>query len=198
MSGSGFSNLTTAGLAEVSPFSAPDVKHLWRRFWAFTLDSLILGFGGWMLINAVVRPTSPVIQGPTGSPVISFDQLMITLAVALGINAALVVGYFASLEWAFGCSVGKAVFDLRVVDFAGADISFAQALIRNLMRIIDGIPATLYGIGWIVAMSSERRQRWGDKGAGTLVVARSALSAHRREAAAQNSTAPSFLALRQI
>ena len=44
-----------------------------------------------------------------------------------------------------------------------------KSFIRNLLRIIDGLPV-FYLLGLIVMVSSKRKQRIGDMAAGTVVV----------------------------
>ncbi|MFG2040613.1 RDD family protein [Dactylosporangium sp. NPDC048998] len=81
----------------------------------------------------------------------------------------LVVLYYVLLEGLFGRTVGKMVTGIRVVDAAtGAVPGIGKALIRTLLRIIDGLFA--YLVGFIVVLCSRSRRRLGDMAAGTLVV----------------------------
>jgi hypothetical protein len=56
-----------------------------------------------------------------------------------------------------------------VVREGGRPITFVGSAIRNLIRIVDFLPA-LYGIGVVVMFVDRRSRRLGDLAAGTLVV----------------------------
>jgi uncharacterized RDD family membrane protein YckC len=79
-----------------------------------------------------------------------------------------VIAYYFVLEAATGKTLGKMAMGLRVVAIDGA-YTPAKAFIRNLLRIVDGLPF-LYLLGLIVIASSKRKQRIGDMAAGTRVV----------------------------
>jgi hypothetical protein len=51
----------------------------------------------------------------------------------------------------------------------GEPLTIGQAVIRNLVRVVDFLPA-LYGIGIVTMFSNSRAKRLGDFAAGTLVV----------------------------
>lgn len=87
---------------------------------------------------------------------------------ALGFFAA-VFAYFVLMEWAYGWTLGKGICRLRVVGADRTGISFGQALMRNLVRIVDGLPV-FYLIGFIAMMSDDQRRRLGDRTANTFVV----------------------------
>lgn len=87
---------------------------------------------------------------------------------ALGFFAAL-FAYFVLMEWAYGWTVGKGICRLRVVNADGRSISFGQSLMRNLVRIVDGLPV-LYLVGFVAMMSDDQRRRLGDRTAHTVVV----------------------------
>jgi uncharacterized RDD family membrane protein YckC len=89
-------------------------------------------------------------------------------------------GYFAWFEWRWnGQTPGKRLLDLRVIDDRGMSIDLFQALVRNLLRVVDMMPPLLgldfvavglYGLGGIAAFISPTNKRLGDWAAGTLVV----------------------------
>jgi hypothetical protein len=58
---------------------------------------------------------------------------------------------------------------LRVIQASGAPITPAEAVIRNLVRAVDFLPA-YYGIGLIAMFLDRQSRRLGDLAAGTLVV----------------------------
>jgi len=86
------------------------------------------------------------------------------------IGFALFWGYyiFFELRWN-GQSPGKRRMRLRVVRTDGMPITFTESLIRNLVRLVDFLPA-YYGLGLIVMFVNSQARRLGDLAAGTLVV----------------------------
>jgi len=94
------------------------------------------------------------------------------MAGALSILAFFVIwfGYGIVLEWyCHGKTVGKRIFNLRVVDEHGLQLTFGQIAVRNLMRGVDCLPM-LYLVGGTVCLLSRRSQRLGDIAAGTVVI----------------------------
>ncbi len=83
---------------------------------------------------------------------------------------AITWSYFVLLEWLWqGQTVGKRLYGLRVIRDDGAPAGFIAVLIRNLLRIVDFLPA-LYGLGLLMIIVTPRSQRLGDMAAGTYVV----------------------------
>ncbi|HEU5287907.1 MAG TPA: RDD family protein [Candidatus Limnocylindria bacterium] len=83
---------------------------------------------------------------------------------------AIAWSYFVLLEWLWqGQTVGKRMYGLRVIRDDGAPAGFIAVLIRNLLRIVDFLPA-LYGLGLLMVIVTPRSQRLGDMAAGTYVV----------------------------
>jgi uncharacterized RDD family membrane protein YckC len=92
------------------------------------------------------------------------------LAAAAILGFIVVWGYFPVSEavWS-GKTLGKYAFGLRVVGDQGEPIQVSQAVIRNLVRIVDFAPV-LYGVGIIALFWNGRGKRLGDLAAGTVVV----------------------------
>jgi uncharacterized RDD family membrane protein YckC len=80
----------------------------------------------------------------------------------------ILLGYYFGLESLRGQTVGKIVMGLRVVPIEG-ELTAQKVLIRTLLRIVDALPF-FYVVGFIVMVTSARKQRIGDMAAGTLVV----------------------------
>lgn len=79
-------------------------------------------------------------------------------------------GYGALSEWRFaGRTLGKRLLGIVVIDAAGLRISFAQAALRNLLRLADLLPG-VHLLGALVSLSDEHGRRLGDLAARTLVV----------------------------
>ena len=95
-------------------------------------------------------------------------QDVTVFAISAFVYFSLWFNYFASCEWRWGQTVGKNAAAIEVRSLDGADrLTFGQASIRNLLRLID-----FFFIGELMIASSERKQRLGDKAAKTVVVRR--------------------------
>jgi uncharacterized RDD family membrane protein YckC len=81
-----------------------------------------------------------------------------------------VFGYFWASEaiWS-GQTIGKKAFRLRAIGDRGEPLTFAQAGIRNIVRIVDFLPYG-YGVGLVVLFINGKGKRLGDLAAGTIVV----------------------------
>jgi uncharacterized RDD family membrane protein YckC len=93
-------------------------------------------------------------------------------AVAIYVVAAFLVfwGYDVAFEvLASGRTPGKRWNGLRVVLSGGQPIGFLASASRNLLRLIDWLPS-LYLVGIVSILVTEKNQRLGDVVAGTLVV----------------------------
>src|SRR5207244_5910464 len=82
----------------------------------------------------------------------------------------LIAGYLLVSEAALnGQTLGKLYVRLRAVGDHGEPLTISQAAIRNLVRVVDFLPA-FYAIGIVTMFSNSRAKRLGDFAAGTLVV----------------------------
>jgi uncharacterized RDD family membrane protein YckC len=92
------------------------------------------------------------------------------IAIIIFLNFLLVWGYFVLFEalWR-GQTPGKRVMKLRVIQDSGRQITFFEALARNLLRFIDYMPG-IYFVGFVAMLCNRRNKRLGDLVAGTLVV----------------------------
>ena len=77
--------------------------------------------------------------------------------------------YFVLLEGLGGATVGKRLMRLRVVDVGGGRAGLVRSLIRNVLRVIDGLP-TMGLVGAILIVMTPDKARVGDLVAGTRVV----------------------------
>ncbi len=79
-------------------------------------------------------------------------------------------GYFLAFEYfAGGRTPGKYWLGIRVIQGNGQSITLLSSFIRNLMRIIDMLPA-YYLVGIIMVFFHSQHKRLGDIVAGTIVV----------------------------
>src|SRR5437879_9306394 len=118
------------------------VAGLGTRGIAQLLDLLIVG--GALLAVLIVAIS---LQAVSGSESV-FSLVMIFGAFIV------IFGYFWVSEafWS-GHTIGKKVFRLRAVGDRGEPLTFAQAGIRNVVRIIDFLPYG-YGVGLVVLFST--------------------------------------------
>jgi uncharacterized RDD family membrane protein YckC len=94
------------------------------------------------------------------------------IAVALYFVVAFCIqwGYGALSEWRWnGQTVGKRAVGIRTLQLGGTRITLMQAVVRNLVRIVDILPA-LYLTGGVCALLDAHGRRLGDLAAGTVVV----------------------------
>ncbi|TMC83107.1 MAG: RDD family protein [Chloroflexi bacterium] len=133
------------------------VAGLGTRAIAQILDLLILG-------GVLLGLTFAAIAiGQAGFDVVAY------LLVIIG-GFVVVFGYFWASEafWS-GQTIGKKVFRLRAVGDRGEPMTFMQAGIRNVVRIVDFLPYG-YGVGLVVLFVNGKGKRLGDLAAGTIVV----------------------------
>lgn len=79
-------------------------------------------------------------------------------------------GYYIFFEMLWnGKSPGKKAVKLRVIRVDGTPITITESFVRNLVRMVDFLPA-FYGVGVIVTFINPQTRRLGDLAAGTLVV----------------------------
>ena len=88
--------------------------------------------------------------------------------VAFGIVVIFGFLYVWLLEGVLGATLGKFILAVRVRRIDGSPIGLKQSLVRNLLRVIDGIG--IYLVGFLIAIFSHLKQRLGDHLAKTVVV----------------------------
>jgi uncharacterized RDD family membrane protein YckC len=133
------------------------------RFLAFAIDTLIqfavffvLIFGG-SVLTGVLAAAAP-------------RALVWGFATLVLLFFLIYFGYFAVFEILWnGQTPGKRKIGLRVIKDSGRPLSPAESIGRNLMRIVDALPA-FYAIGALSAIISKQSKRLGDFVAGSLVV----------------------------
>ena len=89
------------------------------------------------------------------------------LVILVGVLAALF--YMFALEGVWdGRTVGKSVMGIKVVKENGGECTVGSSILRNLLEIVDGF--FYYAVGLVFMAMSDKRQRLGDRVAGTVVV----------------------------
>ena len=90
------------------------------------------------------------------------DPLCLAFLVIMGL-------YFVVLEGWFGATLGKWMLGLRVIDLDGGRAGLWKGALRNILRLVDGLPVfSLLGV--ILIQRSRERARFGDRIAGTRVI----------------------------
>lgn len=84
---------------------------------------------------------------------------------------AVIALYFILLEGIVGTTIGKRLTDLQVVLRNGTRPRLSHALVRNLLRVVDALPA-LNILGVILILTSPEGARFGDRVAQTRVIRR--------------------------
>jgi len=142
---------TPEGIEFALPLAGP-----FSRMLALAIDLAVIA-----MLDSVLR----TILGPLG--VFGAD---LPDALHIALYFALTLVYGAAAEWFWrGQTVGKRLLGLRVVDSRGLRLEAAQVIVRNLLRLVDALPA-LYLLGGIGCVFTRYHQRLGDLAAGTIVV----------------------------
>ena len=81
----------------------------------------------------------------------------------------IIFAYLILMEAYIGWTIGKRILGIRVVDETGGKIGLLKSIIRNLLRLVDGLPAFNI-LGIILIATSLKEQRFGDRIAKTYVV----------------------------
>jgi uncharacterized RDD family membrane protein YckC len=82
----------------------------------------------------------------------------------------LIWAYFLVFEWLWdGQTPGKRLLGIRVIRRNGTSVGFAGSALRNIVRVVDLLPA-FYAFSFAVAASNRKNLRLGDLAADTLVV----------------------------
>lgn len=119
-----------------------------------------------------------IIRGVVMS-VISFIMLYGNVVIGEYVVSGLLMLAWFLMDWLYpvifetgkrGATPGKRVAGLRVVQASGSPITMGQAIIRNFLRFIDGMPMFTYVIGLTSCLATKRFQRLGDLAAGTVVI----------------------------
>ena len=141
-----------------------------RRYFAYMIDFILveIGFGVFMYFAGWLKFSSVYITNQLGQPEKVAHVSYTGGAMGYVAGVVLTLGYFVILEWAAGWTIGKMVLGLRVVSLSGDQISISQALIRNVLLLVDALFGCLVAL--VSMLLSDCRQRVGDRVAGTMVV----------------------------
>lgn len=139
------------------------IAGLGSRAMAYVIDVGLLGAAGLVLYFGL----SFLVTDPVNAA-LALSSLARTL-IAVGVFVGLWV-YWTLLEVIWnGQSVGKRLLRIRVVKSDGSPVTVFSSAVRNLLRVVDFLPAC-YPVGLITMLVDKRHRRLGDLLAGTVLV----------------------------
>jgi uncharacterized RDD family membrane protein YckC len=143
------------------------------RFLALAVDLLIeAAAGAVLLVIALVLGVTGVLSS------LPFSGQWVA-GLLIGGFFLLQFGYFAVFEifWN-GQTPGKRLVHIRVVKESGRPLSVSETIGRNLMRIVDQLPA-FYAVGILSMLLTPTNKRLGDLVTGAIVIREGSLAALR-------------------
>ncbi|KAB2330155.1 RDD family protein [Cytobacillus depressus] len=151
---------------------------LGSRTAAFLIDQTIL-----IIVNILILiGLFTILYGQSGLPFLA-EINSAPVAIAIILMFIINWGYFFAYEFfSGGRTIGKKLMGLRVIQENGHSITLLSSFIRNLLRIIDSLPAS-YFLGIMMIFFHYKHKRIGDLVAGTIVV-------HERKAKNKKQLSP--------
>jgi uncharacterized RDD family membrane protein YckC len=135
-----------------SPYGPGDYVGVGRRSVALLIDAFILS----LIIAVFALPSNYQVKGGVADPTLT------------GVVAVLGLIYFVGMEGSQGATLGKMILRIRVTMEDGAKATWGAVVVRNLLRVVDGLFA--YLVGAVFVWTSDKRQRLGDRAGKTVVV----------------------------
>ena len=135
---------------------------LWQRAVALMVDLVPAEMIGSMVTYGAdfTRLEHDMLAAQAGQP----TRMVLAM---FGVSLGLLVVYSTVAETFFATTVGKRLLRLSVFSVKGTRPTFAQVLVRNLIKVIDVLFAPLV---MVMMIFHPARQRMGDLLAGTIVV----------------------------
>src|SRR5262249_32140878 len=132
----------------------PNYAGFWRRCLASLLDNVVWIVFYFWIFGAVVVGAFAVSETAGVLAVLAYFSLWFN--------------YFAFCEWRWGQTIGKNAtgIEVRAID-RSPRLTYGQASIRNLLRLID-----FFLIGELMIVTRDRKQRLGDLAAHRVGVRR--------------------------
>ena len=131
----------------------------WRRLGAFVIDGLIVG----LICGALIAAT---IYGA-----VLLESFVAMMGIALSfefIGITVLVLYPALMHSSkYQATVGKMIFQMKVVDVNSQRITFAKGVVREFATFLS---AMILFIGYFMVLFTEKRQALHDQLAGTYVL----------------------------
>jgi uncharacterized RDD family membrane protein YckC len=130
----------------------------WIRFGAALIDGVILG-----IVNGIISFTFFGAISVASSPEAGMGSLLLSFVITLVLYIAYFCGFESSSKQA---TPGKMAVGIKVGNYNGEQISFANALGRYFAKFISAI---ILCIGYLMAAWDEKKQALHDKLANTYV-----------------------------
>ncbi|MEQ8161875.1 MAG: RDD family protein, partial [Smithellaceae bacterium] len=148
----------------------------WRRFVAFTVDTIIINIV-FSFLGVIVA--TAFIMGSMSADNLAWiaevtDPARVT-PITLLIGACyiiLMIAYFTYFHGIKGRTPGKMLMGLQVVSADGAPLDFGASFLRSVGYLVSSLLFT-FPLGFIWAAFDKKKQAWHDKIAGTVVIIRS-------------------------
>lgn len=136
---------------------------LWPRFWALFWD--------YLLFSAIFFPATRLVKGVwiMGASDHRWNQGFFVTDPLCIVFIAIIAAYFVLFEGALGATFGKWLAGLRVGRVGEGHPGLTRGLVRNVLRVVDGLPA-LNILGVVLIIMSKEKARFGDRVAGTRVI----------------------------
>ena len=145
-----------------------EVAGIGSRFLAALIDSIMI-----LIIESVTYVTLLlIVTSLLNINLADEDRVLSAWLVAMFglVGFGLLWGYYIFFELVWnGQSPGKRALRLRVIKSDGRPIALTEAIIRNIVRLVDFLPFS-YAIGVTSMFIDGQARRLGDMAAGTLVV----------------------------
>jgi len=138
------------------------------RFLAILADTAlqVIAYGLLILVFVLIATSAP--KTAAGAFTHAGEKWLVAGLILF--HFAMYWGYFTLFETFWnGQTPGKKLCKIRVIQQSGRQITFFEAMTRNLLRIVDLFPG-FYLVGVITMLSNRQHQRLGDLAAGTLVI----------------------------
>jgi uncharacterized RDD family membrane protein YckC len=143
-----------------------EVAGIGSRFLAALVDTILI-----IILQVIVNLVLfLLVTGLRGEDTAESNLLAWLVALFGLVSFAFFWGFYIFFELLWnGQSPGKRWVGLRVIRTDGLPIALTESIIRNLVRLVDFLPA-YYGAGVVTMFINHQSRRLGDLAAGTLVV----------------------------
>ena len=139
------------------PPERDDTDVIGARIGAQILDQILI---------VLIAVFAGMFMGMFGAAAGSAELASSLMLLAIVVFAA---GYFLLLEGIWdGQTLGKKLLGIKVVKEDGSECGIKASVLRNVLRVVDAL--FYYVVGFVFMASSDKRQRLGDRIAGTVVV----------------------------
>jgi uncharacterized RDD family membrane protein YckC len=139
-----------------------DLSHWALRLVAYIIDSIIIGIVAWIIVFVVFAAF--LFSGG----LFFFAGFWLYFLLFPFIFGILEVIVFAIFDVSWSATIGKRILGFQVQTVSGGKVDFGKAFIRNISKIYP----LLLLLDWIigVATAGDKRQKYTDRIAGTVVV----------------------------